>query len=45
MSKAVLGMPNGPLPEGFISIGCIADDDNPEWLCAECAEDDAWDIE
>jgi hypothetical protein len=42
MSKTVLGMTDGPLPEGYISIGCIAYGDNPDWLCADCTKNGGW---
>lgn len=38
MSRAVYGMTSGPLPKGFVSMGCIVmgDGSDPDWLCETC---------
>jgi hypothetical protein len=36
MLKTVYGMTAGPLPTGYVGMGCIVSNDDPEWLCPHC---------
>jgi hypothetical protein len=36
MLKTVYGMTAGPLPSGYVGMGCIVSNDDPEWLCPHC---------
>lgn len=42
MSRAIYGMTAGPLPKGFVSMGCImmGDGQDPQWICEYCTEDE-----
>jgi hypothetical protein len=36
MSKTLYGMPSGPPPAGYLTMGCIVGFDDPEWICTHC---------
>jgi hypothetical protein len=40
MSRAVYGMQFGPMPTGFVSMGCIVERDAPQWVCTHCEVDE-----
>jgi len=36
MSRALYGLPSGPPPAGYVSMGCIVDSFSPEFICNSC---------
>lgn len=36
MSKTLYGLPSGPPPEGYVSMGCIVSTNDPEFVCTNC---------
>ena len=40
MSQAIYGMPMGPPPTGFVTMGCMREMNAPDWLCENCKVDD-----
>ena len=38
MSRTILGMPVFPIPDGYVAVGCLLDEDQPDWLCEACED-------
>ncbi len=38
MSRTIVGMPVFPLPEGYVSVGCLMEEGTPKWLCEPCSD-------
>jgi hypothetical protein len=36
MSRALYGLPSGPPPAGYVSMGCVVDPFSPEFICNSC---------